>query len=135
MREQRGFTLIEVIIALSIMAIFTAIALPNFGRLQRNAKETACTLLAQSLQMALEDYFITDGEYPAGAELGVTELVTLLNTNAAIISVPENPYTGQPYTPADQSGRILYTQKENGGGYELIVYGSGQTELKRLSHF
>ncbi|MDA1353050.1 MAG: prepilin-type N-terminal cleavage/methylation domain-containing protein [bacterium] len=135
MRNARGFTLIEVIIALSIMAIFTAVALPNFGRLQNTAKQTACTLLGQSVQMALEDYYVSEGMYPPGNDIGITELMPLLNGTNSIMVIPENPYTGRTYTPTDQNGRVLYTQKDEGTGYELVVYGKGPTELRRLSHY
>jgi prepilin-type N-terminal cleavage/methylation domain-containing protein len=135
MSRLSGFSLIEMIIAISIMVVFTAIALPNFSRLQSNAKSTATILIAQSLQIALESTYLENGHYPSGSSLMVDSLVTTINNSGAAMLVPENPYTGSAYLDSDANGRIIYTQKNNGAGYELRIYGIGSAELKRINQF
>lgn len=62
----RGFTLIELMIVIAIIAILTSILVPNFVRARSQGRVTACKTNLKNLAAATESY-ATDsaGRYPA----------------------------------------------------------------------
>ena len=64
MRDQRGFTLIELMIVIVIIGILAAIAIPNFIEMVGRAREGATKSNMHTLQVAAEDYAVSyDGSY------------------------------------------------------------------------
>lgn len=52
----RGFTLVEILIVVSIVAMIVAFAIPNLMRARHNANETAAASAMRTLSTALEAY-------------------------------------------------------------------------------
>ncbi len=63
-RDQKGFTMIEVIIVIAIMGILAAILLPNFTSMSRKARVNADIRGIQQLQNHVDIYYTNFGEYP-----------------------------------------------------------------------
>jgi prepilin-type N-terminal cleavage/methylation domain-containing protein len=74
MRNNKGFTLIELMIVVVIIGILAAIAIPNFIAMQNRAKEGSTKANMHTLQLAAEDYGVTyDGVY-ANAVSGLIDV-------------------------------------------------------------
>ncbi len=88
-RQQRGFTLIELMIVVVIIGILAAIAIPNFIAMQNRAKEGSTKANMHTVQLAAEDYGVqNDGVYAATMSVG---------TAAGNFNLPgtfKNPFTG-----------------------------------------
>ena len=64
--QQKGFTLIELMIVVVIIGILAAIAIPNFIAMENRAKEGSTKANMHTVQLASEDYAVqNDGIYSA----------------------------------------------------------------------
>ena len=72
MREKmkKGFTLVEIMIVVAIIAILAAVAIPNFIRYRNDSRTAACIANMKQLQTAAESYLT---KHP-GAAPAITDL-------------------------------------------------------------
>jgi len=66
MNMKKGFTLIEIMIVVAIIAILAAIAIPNFIAYRQTAQANSCKGNIKQLQAAVEAYQIKYNKYPTG---------------------------------------------------------------------
>jgi prepilin-type N-terminal cleavage/methylation domain-containing protein len=63
--SQIGFTLIEILVVITIIGILAGILLFNFQELRKQARDKIRKSDLQSLQLAIETYKVQNGRYPA----------------------------------------------------------------------
>lgn len=125
--HHKGFSLIELMIALSIIGILTGLLVPNFNKLRMKSKQTATKSVVHSLQIALESYAFDKGSYPKGNNQMIIDVVQELIKTNDLNKSPKNPYTGQSYTLNDSSGKIIYSATET--SYQLTAYGQDNKSI------
>lgn len=107
-RNQKGFTLIELMIVIAIIGILAAIAIPNFIAYRNKSFCSAAESDANAIAGALADYFAipTNVTVPAGVAtaLGVTMSGSGTNVNTGTIT-GSDPNLGITITVTDGSGR------------------------------
>ena len=64
--RSRGFTLIEVLIAIAIVGILTSLALPSYTDYVRRGKITEATAGLANMRVQMEQYFQDNRTYQAG---------------------------------------------------------------------
>ena len=110
---ERGFTLIELMIVVAIIAILAGILIPNFVNARAQAQTSACESNLRSIATAMELYYADHQRYPdAGAipdALNATA-VTYMN------STPRDP-ADSGATPA----KYTFTQPTADGQSYLIA--------------
>ena len=74
-RQQRAFTLIELLLVLVILGILAAIVVPKFAGRTEQARVTAAQTQISSFSTALDAFEVDNGYYPKGKS-GLTDLVT-----------------------------------------------------------
>jgi general secretion pathway protein G len=119
-RARQGFTLVEMLLVLVILAVLAAIVIPKFSGRSQQAKETAAKSQISSIELALDAFEVDNGFYPAGA--------TGLN---ALVDQPNNaqnwkgPYLkkGVPLDPWGNPYIYTYPGKNNARGYDLLSTG------------
>ena len=122
--KKRGFTLIELMIALTVIGILSGILLPNFSKIRLKAKESAVKSAAHTLQLALESYALNqNGIFPSGTDAGIATIGTTLVTAEDLAELPTNPFTNAAYTDTDSDGKITYTYEDS--SYTITAYGKG----------
>ncbi|MEX2113493.1 MAG: type II secretion system protein [Pirellulales bacterium] len=103
--RQRGFTLLEVLIVIVIMAVLAATIIPQFSRHTRDVQENELKLDLQTLRTQIELYKLQHGgSYPAGTNN--LEQLTKATDVAGNFSPTGLPDAEHPLGPYIQGGAL-----------------------------
>ncbi|MFN3498405.1 MAG: type II secretion system major pseudopilin GspG [Pannonibacter indicus] len=118
-RRNGGFSLIEVLVALTILAIIVGIVGPRAAAFLGKSKEKAAGLQIKSIQSSLELYYIDTGNYPSEAA-GLAALVT----PPSGVRGWAGPYIDSPQALDDPWGRAyIYKSPGETRPYEISTLG------------
>ncbi len=125
-QNQRGFTLIEIMVVVVILGILAAIVVPRLLDEPEKARRTSAATQIRSFEEALGIFKLDNGFYPS-TEQGLQALVTKptvgripsrYKVGGYIRKIPLDPW-GQPY---------LYLSPGVHGDFDLFSYGpDGET--------
>jgi type II secretion system protein G len=135
-RATTGFTLVELLIVVVILAILAAVVIPQFTNASAEAKESAMRASLATLRQAISLYRVQHNEaYPGQG--GWTELVTQLTTGTkadGTAGTQYGPYlrTGFPVNPVTgtSTGKTVATMPGAASGPEAWVYSTSTGELR-----
>ena len=66
MKQKKGFTLVEIMIVVAVVALLSAVAIPNLLLARRKAFEADAQVRLHNMASLLESYAAEQGEYPDG---------------------------------------------------------------------
>jgi general secretion pathway protein G len=98
----KGFTMIELMVALAIIAMLLTLVAPRYLNQEARARDTALFYNLQMLRKTLDDYRSDKGQYPK-------DLQTLVDARY-LRAIPIDPITGSSNTWRT----VTSTSKENG---------------------
>ena len=110
MKHARGFTLIELMIVVAIIAIITAIAIPAYNGYILEAKLGTAKSNMDTLRVFLEDTKLEDGSYVPGGGSGPT--------NYTSTSAVESAYN---WSPDGDQGQYSYSVTASSNSYNIVV--------------
>ena len=119
-RGQAGYTLLELLVVMGILAVLTAIATPQVMGYFNKAKTESVQLQIQNINTALELYYMENGTYPSSDE-GLRALVE------APADAPRwnGPYLKQTQALSDPWGHpYQYVYPNDAGQYTVYSPGS-----------
>jgi general secretion pathway protein G len=120
----RGFTLIEILVVIVVIAILATLVAPNIFKHVGSAKEATAKSQIEMLGTALDAYRLDNGTYPT-SDQGLESLQTAPNSEP----VPTNwrgPYLRKdvPLDPWGHPYVYKYPGEANPNGYDLMSYGA-----------
>lgn len=93
----RGFTLIEVLIVVSILALLMLALLASFTKQRIKAEDARIKADLEQLRVAFEEYYSDNNCYPPAEWFNSADDCGSENLKPYLISIPCNPKTAMPY--------------------------------------
>jgi general secretion pathway protein G len=118
-RNDAGYTLLELLVVMGILAVLTAVATPQLMGYFGKAKTQSVQLQIENIDTALELYYMENGSYPS----------TSVGLKALVEATPEAPRWNGPYLKKaknllDPWGRpYQYVYPASNGDYEVYSLG------------
>ena len=96
-KNRGGFTLVEIMIVVAIIALLAAIAVPNFLRARKRSQATRIVEDLRNIDHAVEQYAMETGRVP-GFNPTIDDLKNYLKTDSVLYSTGADIF-GQVYGP------------------------------------
>jgi general secretion pathway protein G len=121
---EQGFTLIEMLVVISIIALIMALVGPRVLNFLGESKVKAAKIQIESLTSALDLYALDTGQYPSSSE----GLEALMQRPGGVPSW-SGPYLKGNVVPKDPWGRpYIYRVPGQHGAYDILSYGADGQE-------
>jgi len=123
-REARGFTLIEMLVVIAIIAVLASILLPVLSGAREKARQTQCLARLHQIQLAMNQYYQDHRHYPgppvlAGAEWdgGISTLIRENLITSAEAICPDDADYKNKMGDSDKKYYSSYNNTYNYWGY------------------
>ncbi len=124
LRNRRGFTLVEIMIVMLILAGLAALVLPKIMGRSDEAKITDTKVQIRNLESALKFYKLDNGVYPT-TEQGLQALIEKPTTGQIPKYYREGGYLESKKLPQDPwKNDFVYISPGEHGDYDLCSYGA-----------
>src|SRR5262245_45337772 len=121
-RGEEGYTLVEILVVISIIGLLVALVGPRVLNYLGESKVKTARIQIQSFAAALDLYYLDTGRYPSSSE-GLDALVQ------RGIAAWNGPYLKGGNVPNDPWGKAyVYRSPGEHGAYDIISYGSDGQE-------
>ena len=115
MRRIRGFTLVELMVVLTVIALLLSVVVPDYVGRVRRAEEAVLKENLVVMRDALDKHYADAGKYPRSLD----ELVS----KRYLRTIPNDPFTQSPSTwvavpPTDPQKGSVYDVRSAAKGYE-----------------
>lgn len=122
--NRRGFTLIEIMVVIVILAMLAAFVGPKLMGRTDEAKVKTTKIQLKGMESALKLYKLDNGVFPS-TEQGLNALVTKPTVGVIPKSYKEEGYLDSKTVPKDAWGNdFIYVSPGEHGDYDLSSYGA-----------
>ncbi len=116
--RQQGFTIVELLIVVVIIAILAAITIVSYNGIQTRANNSAADALVNNVSKKLHAYYTLKGSYPSNTAAGAltTDLNTYTESSVGTTTFTAIPSTATPSTPTSANGKTSLKVELCGSG-------------------
>lgn len=125
---QRGFTLLELMVVMAILATLAFIVVPKIMDEPEKARRLKAEITISNLESALKTYYLDNGIYPT-TEQGLEALVQEPSTDPIPGRWREGGYLDKGKIPRDPwDNDFVYISPGTHGDFDIISYGGDKIE-------
>lgn len=137
--NKKAFTLIELIIAVTIIGLLVSIGTVSFTNIQRASRDARRKADLKSMQTALAQFYAQNGRYPISAgwrgtcanfgahpDTGATGYIPGL-APAFMLQLPRDPRESQASPTTNNTGETCYIYNSNGQDYKILAHHTVET--------
>lgn len=125
-RDERGFTLVELLVVMTILGVLSGVGIAGYRGFQERAAKTAADAAWRDLQIAINLYEVDEGTFPTGGGNDVVEAIEkMLNTPPEPLRT--NLWTDPDGIPATADGGRLDDSVEDHTGF--VVHEKSPDEI------
>lgn len=117
MKKSKAFTLIELMVAMGIIAVLITMSIFGITIVQRSLRNTQRRDTLESIKLALEAYYNDFGSYPSTSELVFTSTQVTINGNV----IHDLKGASRASATATNSNSTRYCYIPQSGSYQLAV--------------
>ena len=114
-KDEKGFTLIELMIVIAIIGILAAIAIPQFSAYRTRSFNAAATADIRNAATAQEAYFVDHSIYAGAVDDITAATYGLFLSSNVTLAITANNTTQYTMTASNSSGDQTYTLTGPGG--------------------
>jgi len=123
-RTNKGFTLIEIMVVIVILALLAALVGPKLIGRSDDAKVTDTKVQIKNIETALKLYKLDNGNYPT-TEQGLAALVTKPTTGLIPKNYKDEGYLESKKVPKDPWGNeYIYLSPGEHGDFDIYSFGA-----------
>jgi len=125
--KTKGFTLVELLVVITIIGILSSIGLSTFTSAQIKSRDAKRKTQLKQLADAFEAYYNDHGGYPAEADIVWGAGFTDANGTVYMVKLPADPTQGLAYSylpAADFKSFQIYARLENSNDPGLLTFTS-----------
>ncbi len=116
-KKEKGFTLVELMVVIIILAVLTGIAVPSYLALRNRARLQATRSEMLNIATAIAVYEADTDGFPVAATMVL--MIPMLETPGYMVDVPDTDAWGTAYTYVGTAP--TYTMTSPGGGTVITM--------------